>query len=201
MGPKRIGAPKARPPSRTQAVASARPCSEQRRGGKDDGTSDTTPDEQRKRAIMSVIAAYSTILDGREMACGTMPFIPCDDTSSYALCQANGRTCGVTYDTAVKPHLLFSPDMQLPKGARSSEAWSRFAFDSDEDHLLDINIDFRDGELRYIEVLDCDEDDAEAIEKAIRENIEWITALYPHVLAFVREQLVDGGKRSPKAAF
>ena len=153
---------------------------------------------------MTIISSNSTVLDGHKMAQATMAFIPCSDTSSYALFQAtNGRTCGVTYNTAVKQHLLFSPDMQLPKSARDREAWGKFAFASEEDHLLDIDVDFRDGELRYIHILDCEDGDIEAIEKAIEENLEWITSLYPHVLAFVRQKLAndESKKQSPEPAF
>ena len=141
---------------------------------------------------MTIIKSRSTLLDDVTIPNATMPFVQADETSSFTIVETNGRTVGISFDTDPAPHLRFSPDWQLPEGARDKEQWNRFEFDCEDERVMDVHIDFRDGEIKYIELLDKETaSDPDKLIEAVVKNCDWITQLYPRFVEFTRQQLVD----------
>ena len=142
---------------------------------------------------MSIVKAGATPLDGLTLGRGGTPFVPNDDNSSHAIYERHGRSCGVTYELGREFHYLrFSPDWQLPEGARARGPWNRFVFGLDDDRTLDLNVDYGDGEVRYF-YSDTPLEELEDIERAIDEGVELVTSIYPDVVGFVARQLATRG--------
>lgn len=138
---------------------------------------------------MSIVKSGVTPLDGLTLGRGGTAFAPCDADSSYAFYERDGRGCSVIYELGIdQPFLRFSPNWMLPEGARDRRAWQRFVFELDDDRALQLKVDFRDGEVRYL-YSDEPLEDLGDIERAIEEGVEFVTSLYPDVVRYVGERL------------
>lgn len=137
---------------------------------------------------MTIAKSGATPLDGLTLGRGGTPFVPNDEDSSHAFYERHGRTCGVTYELGGDFHYLrFTPDWQLPDGARDRAAWNRFVFGLDDNRALALHVDFDDGEVRYF-YSDTPLEELDDIERAIDEGVELVTSIYPDVVGFVARE-------------
>ncbi len=138
---------------------------------------------------MSISTKGATPLDGLCVGTGGVPFCPNDEDSAFATYERNGRSCAVICEMCDgEPYLKFCPDWQIPAGARSRDAWNRFAFESDDDRMLELHVDFEDGEVRFFHSLGSI-DDLDVVARAIDEGVNFVTSIYPSVVDCVRAQL------------
>lgn len=138
---------------------------------------------------MSILTMGSTLLDGMRLGEGGTEFLPMDDTSSLAVYERGGRVCGVELSSCLgRNYLVFSPGWQLPAGARDERSWKRFAFDHPDQRMLDLLIDFDDGEVKY-PVTESGLVEVDDIARAVDEGLDFVFSIYPDVVAYVAGQL------------
>lgn len=119
-------------------------------------------------------------------------FYPADGDSAHAVFERNGRSCGITYEMGyIHPYLRCSSGLMLPPGARDKSAWSRAAWMADDDRLLEVKLDKRDGELTY-----CynEPEVRENPEACVKEVLEFLLGddFHDFVIGFVAKQLGVG---------
>ena len=117
----------------------------------------------------------------------------CDDDSAYAVFRMRNVTCGVTVEKGTqRPYLRLTPALQIPrKGRRNFE---RFLFECDDDALLDLRFDERDGEITLRR--DLRNLRPETIEAELAPLLAWIDKdVYPQVMGYVAGLYVGKGKK------
>lgn len=158
-----------------------------------------------------IIHDNSSVFDGQTLGTGGTAFAPTGTPSlslmsrllgddeeggivdSYAVYERDGFACGVNY-IVIQGHqgLRFSPNYQIPRGARSMLAWQKFMFEEVEDpRALNLKLDTTDGEIQYLSE-DFEVDDRESVTAAIERSLDFLQDMYPYVVRFVREQIVPG---------
>ena len=147
---------------------------------------------------MSINATTSTCLDGLMLGTGALcGFHPHDHDSSYARYERNGVVCGVLYQRLdeggdARGRLYFYPAYQLPRAARSGQAWKKFIFHLDAEEACGLTLDSRDGEVRCIRTSGA-WTTPDAIEEAIDRYVDALTSIYPQVVDFVgRKKALPG---------
>lgn len=134
-----------------------------------------------------------TPVDGLEVASGGTRFVPCSDKASFAVYERGGLACGVCLDVGGSYRdLRFSPSWRLPHGAHDRRAWNRFVFEAEDDRMMEMRMDPRDGELFYV-YADTPLEDLDDIERSIERGLDFVFSSYEETRAFVRRQMdVEG---------
>jgi hypothetical protein len=83
------------------------------------------------------------------------------------------------------PWMRLAPGVQIPQGAR--KGFERYQFECDDDAMVDLKVDLKDGEVS----LRCDLDDLEpeTVARALEPLLAWVDDVaYPAVVAYLERQ-------------
>ena len=111
-------------------------------------------------------------------------FLPAGDEAVYAVFRLNNLSVGVTVESAKAcDYLRLTPSIQIPPEGR--EGFEEWQFECDDDGMVDLSFDARDGEITMR--VDLDELSAEAVELPLRMALLWLDeAMYPQVMGYIR---------------
>jgi hypothetical protein len=117
--------------------------------------------------------------------CG-QTFHPADDDCVYAVFDLKNCSCGVAVEKGrMHPWMRLAPGVQIPQGAR--KGFERYQFECDDDAMVDLKVDLKDGEVS----LRCDLDDLEpeTVARALEPLLAWVDDVaYPAVVAYLERQ-------------
>lgn len=115
---------------------------------------------------------------------------PCDDDSAYAVFRMRNVTCGVTVEKGKQhPYLRLTPALQVPRKGRKN--FERFLFNCDDDAMIDLRFDERDGEITLRRDL-RDPLSPESVEDELAPLLAWIDeSMYPQVMAYIASLYAD----------
>lgn len=107
----------------------------------------------------------------------------CDEDSVYAVYRRPNCSCGAVVELGARqPFIRFSPGVQIPPAARAG--FERFVFEHDDDDMVDLDIDKKDGEVtlqRPIYTVT-----AEEAERLIAPTVDWVNDVaYPAIMAYI----------------
>jgi len=114
---------------------------------------------------------------------------PFDEDAVYAIYRMSNAVCGLTVEKGSKnPYLRLTPGIQVPKELR--DGFERFQFECDDDGMLDLSIDRKDGEL--VLRRDLRNLQPETIERTLAPALAWVNdvaypAIMAHIAAYYRE--------------
>lgn len=122
-----------------------------------------------------------TGLAGKEIAGAT--WRAADDDSVYAIFRLQHLSCGVTIEKGSHtPYLRFTPSVQIPREARRE--FERFQFECDDEAMVDLSFDLRDGEVTLRR--DIRDYEPQTIERTLMPELTWFDEhFYPLVIDYV----------------
>lgn len=108
---------------------------------------------------------------------------PADGDSVFTVIRMPHVSCGVTVEKGVnKPYLRLAPGIQVPVEGRAG--FERFLFECDDDEMVDLKFDAKDGEIvvnRPLAGLS-----AADVERALTPALAWVDqVVYPEVMGYV----------------
>lgn len=114
--------------------------------------------------------------------CGSALY-PADGDSVYAVIRMPNMSCGITVEAGNgKPYLRFTPAIQVPAAGR--EGFERFQFECDDEEMVDLKFDPKDGEVvlrRPLSGLSVPE-----VERVLKPTMAWLNAIvYPQVMGYI----------------
>lgn len=112
---------------------------------------------------------------------------PADDDSQWGVVHRGTFTCGFTVETGrSNPFLRMTPAVQVPQFCR--EGFERWQFEHDDESMMDLALDERDGEV--VVRRDLKGLEASDVEPVLSELLDWLeTTGVPAVKGYIAASL------------